>query len=476
MAVVDRLPPHDLEAEQALLGSCLAQSRCYDEARPQVPTPAIFYTPAHVVIWKTIRDMVEKQEPIDLLTIRDRLIKKDRFDEIGGDEYLTYLAESYCDTANAPYYARQVTEAWRRRELIRAAEEAMNRAYNTHTEATAIDIATATSDAIDRIINSNGKAPTTDMLQLLDELPARLTGSSEFIPTELDAYDRKQGGIEKASVTVLAAYPSVGKTAFAMHLALKAALAGVPVQVFSLEMSQTAIMLRVAASITGHSIGRIRLAMSPDDHTAMANAVKLRLDGINMQIIDDVFNVGEIVSVARAFAHQHGSGMILVDYLQIAEPAAKANNRNEEVSNMSKAFKRLARQTGSAVLVLSQFNRAPARDNRRPQLSDLRDSGSIEQDADIVWFLHNPERGKENEPSKQSQLFWITEKNRQGGVGQLKLTFDQPTMRFWLTDGLARIASQTGVDSASGFVEPTSTGEAASETPNTVEKQGLIPF
>lgn len=458
VAQLERVAPQDIEAEKALLGACLVQPVLIDEVVRIIPAATIFYVPAHNVIWRTLCIMVNQSLPIDLHLMRNQLEKQDSFEYIGGSEYLIELAESFADVANAPYYARQVTEQWRRRELIHAATEAMQRAYNTHTEQTAIEIAASTASQLDAVVNSNGKVGTTDLIALLDQLPSKLTGGSrEFISTELDLYDKKQGGIEMGSVTVLAAYPSVGKTAFGLHLATVAASAGVPVQFFSLEMSQTALMLRLTASITGHNITHIRLHMSPEDHQAMANAAKLRLDGINMQIIDDVFNVAEIVATARSFAHKHGPGLVVIDYLQIAEPATqRKGSRNDEVAEMSKTFKRLARQTGSAVLVLSQFNRAPAKENRRPQLSDLRDSGSIEQDADVVWFLHNPDKGKEVDRKREADLIWIVEKNRQGDTGQLKLKFDRPTMRFWLQDELAKTASSTtgvGSDSA-GFVGP----------------------
>lgn len=480
VAQLERVPPQDIEAEKALLGACLVQPVLIDEVVRIIPVATIFYIPAHNVIWRTLCGMVNKSLPIDLHLMRDQLCKQDSYDYVGGSEYLIELAESFADVANAPYYARQVTEQWRRRELIHAATEAMARAYNTHTEQTAIEIATSTATVLDTVVNSNGKAATTDLITLLDQLPSKLTGGSrEFIPTELDRYDKKQGGIEKASVTVLAAYPSVGKTAFGLHLATVAAGAGIPVQFFSLEMSQTALMLRLTASITGHNISHIRLHMSPDDHQAMANAAKLRLDGINMQIIDDVFNVAEIVATARAFAHQYGPGLVVIDYLQIAEPATrrKGGTREQEVADMMKAFKRLARQTGSALMVLSQFNRAPAKENRRPQLSDLRESGAIEQDADVVWFLQNPDKGKEEDRKRAADLIWIVEKNRQGDTGQLKLKFDRPTMRFWLQDGLAKTASSTtGVGSNLGFVGPLP-GESTTlreEKPSEVQEQ--IPF
>ncbi|MEK6676610.1 MAG: DnaB-like helicase C-terminal domain-containing protein [Planctomycetota bacterium] len=423
-----RMPPHDTDAEMAVLGSLLMGCDDFDEVVRILATPEVFYTPTHRTIFEHVRDMREADEPIDLLVFQDRLRrnKVDNIDDLC--ETATVCADSFADIGNATHYARIVAEQFRKRELIRLGDRLSREAYDVSHDSS--ELSAKYAGQIENVGSVNCSA-SLDAVELFTALAETLKNpAKQFIPTGLLCLDMELSGLERGAVTILAARPSVGKTALGLQFAVEAARdnsEGCSALFVSVEMPRMAIAARLVGLLAERSVASLRSGVLSvtDRHGAIEEAARM-LSRDRLFIIDDISNVRDIVAVARSHVRR-GVGLVVVDYLQLCQPGERSENRNLAVAAMSAAFKRLAQQTGAAVVVLSQLNRDLERSGRMPSLSDLRDSGAIEQDADVVMLLH---REDESPIGDCVKIALKVAKNRNGPTFEAPLGFHRPTMRF----------------------------------------------
>ena len=421
----ETIPPQDLDAEMALLGSMMMNAEVITDVIPIVSKHA-FCLPEHTTIFGALVDFAETAEPIDLITFSDWLRARGEFDKVGGTDYLIQLAESFADWANAEYYARVVAEKHQRRELIRAGLELAHKAYDPLS----VDVGEFTGTHIQRIerLLSDGHSDDDEIRAVLRRLPAQYVEKERsFVRTGLVGVDEKHGGLERGSMTILAGTPSAGKTALSMWFALQAAAASVNTLFVSAEMRQTHVALRVLSALSGVQHNVLRYQSTQESIAAEIEPAISRIGPGHVYLRDDLNNARDIVSSAKAYVRKHAVQLVVIDYLQLCEAGGRSETRNLAVGDMAKAFKQLAHKTGAAVLVLSQLNRSVAKEKRAPELCDLRDSGEIEQHADVVIFLHRIS-GESNTDSADTE-FRIA-KYRNGQVGRQVIRFNKPRMTF----------------------------------------------
>ena len=421
----DREPPQDLDSEMATLGSMMNDPSVVDDVLEVLPNPEAFYTPAHRHLHEVLIDMHRAGKPIDFISVSAILRERGLLETVGSD-YMIQLAESHCDTANAAYYAGLVATAWQRRQLISIAGQLSHLAYSLTDEPA--ELSARYAKEVENVSLGGSDGSLHDAVELLSELPATMADNSKsFVRTGISLFDQECGGLERGSLTILAARPSVGKTSLGLAFAVDCARAGGRALFVSVEMPRMQIAKRLLALVSDIPSQVLRTEMAPEDIDNACQATGRKIGDGRLWIADEIANVRDIASTARAVVRRHEVVLIVVDYLQLCTPAAKCENRNLEVASMSASFKALAMKTGAAVVVLSQLGRDAAKSNRRPMLSDLRDSGAIEQDADMVAFLWRQD--KETTPTSAT-VRYLVEKNRSGPTLDMRLLFHKPTMRF----------------------------------------------
>ena len=442
----EKLPPHDIEAEMCLLGSLILAGgenvHLIGEVMQIIKSSTDFFLPKHTAIYEGITQVYDRRSAIDPVQLGRWLKDEGHYESIGGQDYLIELAESVPVTINAPHYARIVRDKSRLRKLIDAAGRILRDAHESaessnividKAEQLIFDIAqTAASDepaALAILIEQ-----TFAQMQARQEAGHTLTG----IATGYPELDDMLGGLQRGELIILAARPSMGKTALALNVAENiAAVNRQPVAVFSLEMSKQQLAERLLSSHSGVNGQKMRRNMLNGEelHRLQESATALSDAPI---YIDDTPSVSalELRAKARRLASQHNIQCILIDYLQLMSYPG-AESRQVEVSSISRAVKALARELKVPVLCLSQLNRNPeGRESKRPMLSDLRESGSIEQDADVVMMLHreeyyhNDEGWKAENPDKIGVSELIIAKQRNGPTGTVELMFHKDTTRF----------------------------------------------
>jgi len=454
----DRLPPHSLEAEMSLLGSMLLDPAAVGDVISMVRKPEEFYNGAHAEIFRAIVDVYDKHHSGDLVQIVELLRDKAQLESIGGPDYLAELAESVPSAVNAPHYARIVSEKSRLRRLIDAAGTILYDAFHTGELGPdgvreVLDKAEMAVFEIAQESNVSDPQRLAELLQTeLDRLEAAEGKGITGIHTGYADLDELLSGMQPGEMLVIAARPSMGKTALALNMAEQIAFGGnqarlathdtrrVPVGVFSLEMSKSAVTQRLLSAASGVDSHKLR-----GGHFSKAEYESLLTVAGTLSeapiFVDDMPNmtVLQLRARARRLVSQHGVRALMVDYLQLlTAPGAARESRQVEVSAISRQLKALARELNVPVVCLSQLNRASEqREGNRPRMSDLRESGSIEQDADVVILLHredyyhvqNPAWADEN-PDKVGIAELIIAKQRNGPTGVVKLTWDSHTTRF----------------------------------------------
>ncbi len=431
-----RLPPHNLEAERSVLGAVLLNNSSVDEIAT-ILTPADFYRQAHQKLFEAMLELYEKEEPIDLVTLSDLLRKKGELEKIGGATYLSSLVDDFPITANASYYAKVVKEKALLRNLIQVSTEIAEKSYQqTGDVQELLDIA---EQAIFKISESRIDSTfvqmstlmqkSIDRLELLYERKQVISG----VPTGFSQLDSMTSGFQPSDLIIIAGRPSMGKTAFALNIAVNASLYhDVPVAIFSLEMSKEQLAIRLLSSegkIDGYRLRTGKLQYEKEWEKLTNTASRLK----NLPIyIDDspALSVLEIKAKSRRLKNENKLGMIVVDYLQLMKGPPGAERREQEISEISRSLKALAKELEVPVIALSQLNRrVEDRSDRRPQMADLRESGSIEQDADVILFIYRDEYY-----NKDSQETGIAEiniaKQRNGPTGTIKLAFLKEYTRF----------------------------------------------
>lgn len=428
-----QLPPHDRNAERGLLGSMIRENSIIVEVSDMISRDA-FYLDSHQRIFGVIIELNSAGKPVDLVILAERLKAAELIVDVGGYQYLQELWEYAPTAANAMFYANIVREKFLLRRMIHACNEVLRDAYSPTG---AVDDLIA--DAQRQILAIGNEVRASDNHKLADVIievhqeidrNARSPGGVVGVPTGLIDVDMMTGGFRKGELIILAARPSVGKSAMAGNIARHAASEGFATLVVSLEMPRVEWVSRWIcgdAKVDSHTLRSGRLSRDQVERIQVASA---DLSPLPIWINDTpTQKTRNIMSAARRLKSKEGLSLIVVDYLQLIDAEDRRVTRNEQVSAMSRALKLMARELELPVICLSQLSRGPEqRENKRPRLSDLRDSGAIEQDADAVLMLY---REKESVATDDVEIIEvIVEKQRNGPLGKVPLTFRKATMRF----------------------------------------------
>lgn len=432
-----RVPPQSLEAESALLGSIMLRPELMHEVI-DIISPQSFYAEKHKIIFDVMFELFKRGHPIDLLSVSTKLKETNRMEQIGGASSLTALVESTPSSSNAIYYANIVQRKYMMRRLIEAADHISNIGYDEAGE-----LEELLDQAEKKVFDVTNFSHVHKFVELKDELTEAwerldsLHNSDKGlrgIPTGFQEIDNKLSGFQKSDLVILAARPSMGKTALALDIARQAAVMhNIPVGIFSLEMSSQQLVDRMLAAESNVDAWKLRTGkLSKEEDFA---SIRQSLDRLSKApiFIDDQAgnNILKMRSVARRLKSEKGLGMLVVDYLQLMVPTNSRNSDNlvQQVTEISRSLKHLARELDIPVLALSQLSRAVEQRGGRPRLSDLRDSGSIEQDADVVLFIHREDKYKE-ESEKTNIAEILIEKHRNGETGRVELFFNDKKATF----------------------------------------------
>lgn len=452
----DRLPPHSLEAEMSLLGSILLEPRMLSDVLAIVRSPDEFYSEAHSAIYKAAIEVFDRFNSGDLVQIVESIKDKGQLELVGGSEYLIKLAESVPSAVNAPHYARIVSEKAKLRKLIDAAGTILYDSF--HVGELGPDGAREVLDKAETMVFEIAQQHQIadpqllkDLLQIeIDRIESQEGKGISGVPSGYPDLDEMLRGMQPGELIIIAARPSMGKTALALNIAEQMATGGtsggatgaaVPIALFSLEMSKSAVTQRLISARSGIPSQNLRggTRLSDRDYRKLLSACdELAKAPI---FVDDTPNMTVLALRARArrLVAQHGVKAIMIDYLQLlTAPGAARESRQVEVSTISRGIKALARELNVPVVCLSQLNRASEqREGNKPRMSDLRESGSIEQDADVIILLHREdyyhvqdENWKLDNPDKVGVAELIVAKQRNGPTGVVKLAWDSNTTRF----------------------------------------------
>jgi replicative DNA helicase len=436
-----RVPPHSVEAEQSVLGGLLLDNSAWDRAADSV-TDTDFYRYEHRLIFSAIKSLMEASKPADVITVHERLQSLNKAQDVGGIAYLNALAQSVPSAANLRRYAEIVRERAILRKLIEASDEIATQAFNPQGKA----VPTILDESESRIfkIGEEGQRnrqgfQSMDVLigQLIDRVNELAENGAEEVTgvrTGFYDFDRMTAGLQPGDLIVLAARPSMGKTALAINIAEHVAVEeGLPVVVFSMEMGASQLALRMVGSVGRIDQQHLRTGALRDDEWSRLTEAVEKLSKANI-FIDETpaLNPAELRARARRQSRQCGKlGLIVVDYLQLMSGSGSSEeNRATEIGEISRGLKALAKELQCPVIALSQLNRSvETRTDKRPMMSDLRESGAIEQDADVIMFIYRDEYY--NKDSKEPGVAEvIIGKQRNGPVGTVRLTFLKPLTKF----------------------------------------------
>ena len=435
-----RIPPQNLEAEMALLGSIMLRPEALFDIM-DVVTPDSFYSEKHRVVFETMVELFAKHSPIDLLSVSTKLKEKGWLDQIGGNTYLTELVNVVPSSSNIGYYAEIVQKKYMMRRIIEASDHISQIGYDENKELE--EIIDAAEKRLFEVTQSHSshkfvslKDELTEAWDRLDRLHTEGQGM-RGVPTGFGDLDFKLAGFQKSDLIILASRPSMGKTALALDIARQTAvLHNTSVGIFSLEMSSQQLVDRMLAAQSNVDAWKMRTGKlsRQDDFEAIRNGLD-KLSKAPIYIDDQPGNnILKMRSVARRLKSEKGLGLIIVDYLQLMVPSqTKNDNLVQQTTEISHSLKNLARELEVPVLALSQLSRAVESRGGRPRLSDLRDSGSIEQDADVVMFIHREDKYKD-ESEKTNIAEILIEKHRNGETGKIDLFFNEKKATFQSMD------------------------------------------
>lgn len=430
-----RLPPQHQESEKALLGSILLRSDVLYELTDIFPKEA-FYAEKHRIIYDAMLELHARHEPVDIVTLSTKLEDRKQLDAVGGRAYLAELANSVPSSSNAKYYAEIVRRKHMMRSLIDASERISEISYNEEAE-----LETLLDEAERRIFEITNSGTRQSVIQIKDALSDAWERIDKLhhakdgmrgVPTGFSGLDGLLSGLQKTDLIILAARPSVGKTSLALDIARRSAVNhGVPVGIFSLEMSTQQLIDRILAAESAVDSWKLRTGqkLQDADFSYLRDAID-RLAKAPIFINDTPgLNILSMRSAVRKMKSEHNLGLVIVDYLQLMTPLRNSDSMVQQVTEISRSLKGLAKELDVPVLALSQLSRAVEQRGGKPRLSDLRDSGSIEQDADVVMFIHRDD--KVNENSERPNIAEIlVEKHRNGPTGRVELFFDDKHTSF----------------------------------------------
>jgi len=434
-----RVPPQNIEAEKSVLGALMLDKDAIINVANLIHV-GDFYRDDHNLVFEAMIDLYEQREPIDVLSLSNRLEEKNQLDKIGGSSYLTSLVSTVPSSSNVVHYAKVVQKKSMLRKLLGVAAEITELGYKEEE-----DVEKILDEAEQKLFSVSQKYIKQDFIPIKSILEDAFNRIDELhkgdhklrgIPTGFIDLDNILAGFQKSDLVILAARPSIGKTTFALDLArLIAVKQKVGVGIFSLEMGSDQLIDRMLAAESGVDLwrlrtGRLKTGDGDDDFQRIGQAMGVLSEA--KIFIDDTgsANVMEMRTMARRLQSEHGVGLIIIDYLQLMEGRRGGDSRVNEISEISRALKQLARELNIPILALSQLSRAvESRSPQIPKLSDLRESGSIEQDADVVMFLYREDREKPDTPNKNIVEVHIA-KHRNGPIGKIALYFNESSTTF----------------------------------------------
>ncbi len=432
-----KIPPQAIDLEEVVLGAMMIDKKGVDEVI-DILHPEVFYKDSHKYIYEAIVQLFESSEPIDLLTVSAQLKKNAKLDVSGGDFYLIQLTQKVSSSAHIEYHARIILQKYIQRELIKISSEIIENAYDETTDV--FDLLDNAEAKLYEVTQGNIKKSSETAQSLVMQAKKKIEEISNKeglsgIPSGFDKVDKLTSGWQPSDLIIVAARPGMGKTALTLSMARNIAVeANIPVAFFSLEMSSVQLITRLISSETGLSSEKLRTGRLEKHEWEQLNVKVKGLEKAPL-FIDDTpsLSIFDLRAKARRLASQHGIKLIVIDYLQLmtAGGSQKGGNREQEISTISRNLKALAKELDVPVIALSQLSRAVETrgGSKRPLLSDLRESGAIEQDADIVAFIYRPEYYKieewddEERTPTQGQAEFIVAKHRNGGLDNIRLKF-----------------------------------------------------
>jgi replicative DNA helicase len=442
----DRTPPHNLDAERSVLGGILLRNDTFNHAAAVIDA-GDFYRDAHRRIFEAMVELNERSDAIDLITVKEALTRTGEIDDVGGAAYIARLVDGVPKATNVEYYASIVKEKSTLRSLISGLHESLEEAYAGSEDADEIldGAEKRVFEVADKRIRS-GFIPISDLVQESFDTLSKLQqhrGLVSGVPTGFTELDEMTAGLQPGDLVIVAARPSMGKTSFVLNIAQHVALnreRPMTVGFFSLEMSAQQLFIRLLTAQARIDAHRLRSGyLSADDYSKLVNAVGT-LENAKI-FIDDTASIGvlEMRAKSRRLKSDHGLDLLIVDYIQLMQGRGRFDNRQQELASISRSLKGLAKELRVPILVLSQLSRAPeARSDRRPQLSDLRESGALEQDADVVMMIFRPGVYEKDNPDLQNIAEIIIAKQRNGPIGTANLAFlNQYTLFANIEQGMA---------------------------------------
>ncbi len=432
-----KIPPQALDLEEVVLGAMMIDKKGVDEVI-DILSPDAFYKDAHKHIFEAIFKLFENSEPIDLLTVSSQLKKDEKLDSVGGDFYLISLTQRVSSSAHIEFHARIILQKYIQRSLIKISNEIIEEAYDETKDV--FDLLDNAEAKLYEVTQGNVKKSTETAQSLVIQAKKKIEEISNKagmsgIPTGFTKLDRLTSGWQQSDLVIIAARPGMGKTALTLTMARNIAVdSNIPVAFFSLEMSSVQLITRLISSETGLSSEKLRTGKLEKHEWEQLNVKVKTLEKAPL-FIDDTpsLSIFDLRAKARRLASQYGIKMIMIDYLQLmtAGGSQKSGNREQEISTISRNLKALAKELALPVIALSQLSRAVETrgGSKRPILSDLRESGAIEQDADIVSFIYRPEYYKldewddEERGPTEGQGEFIVAKHRNGGLDNIRLKF-----------------------------------------------------
>lgn len=431
-----RIPPQDLDSEKALLGAIIISPESFYDIEDLINTNS-FYAQKHRIIWDAIHALSEKKEPIDLVTLNEKLKASGDIDSIGGASYLVDLSNFVASAANIKYYATLLKKKELLRKLIDASTKIADMSFDESVEVAQV-LEDAEKEIFEITSSGTGAGKLIALGELIDEAWTRIeklhdhSGGIRGVPTGFTNLDNKLSGFQKSDLIILAARPSVGKTSLALDFCRTAAVKhNTHVAFFSLEMSKEQLfdrMLAAQSRVDGWKLRTGKLSMEEDIERLQNGLNELAKAPI---FIDDTpaNNIVNMRSVLRRLKAEQPIGLVVVDYLQLMSTTRHYDSMVNQVTDISRSLKGLAKEFNVPVIALSQLSRGVEQRGGKPRLSDLRDSGSIEQDADVVIFIHREEKyGEENQKNNIVEI--LIEKHRNGPTGNTKLMFEEKKTSF----------------------------------------------
>ncbi len=422
-----RMAPHSIEAEESVLGAIMISSEAADVALEKLH-PEDFYKPSHQSIFASVRELFDANQPIDVVTVTESLRRSGNLERVGGIAVVTALSDAVPTASNIAHYVAIVEEHALRRRLLRAGGDIGTLATAVDQPiAEVLDLAEQTVYGVAERRVGDGLAlidpllfPAIERAEELSQLGAEITG----IGTGFRDLDRKLAGLHPTNLVIIAARPGMGKSALAMNMARNVALTDTPVAIFTLEMSREEVVTRLLCSQGKIDSQRLRTGrLNEGDFTRLSNAASVFYR--KPIYVDDSpgLTVTEIRAKCRRLSRRPGLGLVIVDYLQLMQ-GTSGENRQQEIATISRNLKNLARELHVPVIALSQLNRSlESREDKRPRLGDLRESGAIEQDADVVMFIYRHEYYHPEAIETKGMAEVVIAKHRQGAVGKVDMTF-----------------------------------------------------